>query len=290
MPAQDGAHRWIVLGPVRFQPSELAKLFAVLYVAARLSRRRRSIDDLRETVGPCLLIVGTLALLVLLEPDLGSTAVLVGVPAAMIFAAGLHRRYVTRSVALGLAGLVVALLVAPYRLRRILEYIEYVLGKSPPVYQLDQSLIAIGSGGPTGVGVGQSVQKAFFLPAAHTDFIFSIVGEELGLLGTLGLLAAFMLIFARGMRTSMKTTDPFGAYLALGLTLLIVGQALAHMAVCLGLLPTTGLTLPLVSYGGSSLVTTMFALGLLINVSQDCNLASPTVPSTSRHLRSDCRA
>jgi cell division protein FtsW len=275
MPAQDGAHRWIVIGPIRFQPSELIKLFAVLYVAAKLSRRKQSTEDLREMVRPCLLIVGMLALLVLCEPDLGSTAVLIGVPAVMLFGAGLHRKYIAGGIALGIVGLLLAVLVAPYRLRRILDYIEYVLGWSPPVYQLDQSLIAVGSGGPTGVGLGQSIQKAFYLPAAHTDFIFSIVGEELGLVGTLGLLAAFLVIFARGIRTFANTKDAFGAYLALGLTCLIVGQALIHMAVCLGLLPTTGLTLPLVSYGGTSLVTSMVALGLLINISQGCNLTLP---------------
>jgi cell division protein FtsW len=284
MPAQGGAHRWIVLGPIRFQPSELAKLFAVLFVAAKLSSRRRSIDDLWETVRPCVLIVGTLALLVLLEPDLGSTVVLIGVPAAMIFSAGLHRKYVFRAVGMGIVGLVLALIVAPYRLRRILEFIEYVLGKSPPAYQLDQSLIALGSGGLTGVGPGQSVQKAFYLPAAHTDFIFSIIGEELGLVGTLGLLAAFVLILLRGIHTARNTKDPFGTFLALGLTCLIVGQGLTHMGVCLGLLPTTGLTLPLVGYGGSSLVISMVALGLLINVSQDCNLGWPRVPLRRRCL------
>ncbi len=268
MPAQNGARRWIVLGPIRFQPSEVSKLFVVVYVAFKLSRRRRSINDLFETVRPCVIIVGTLALLVLAEPDLGSAVVLVGVPAVMLFAAGLHWRVLFRAAALGTIGIAAALIVAPYRLARVREFIEWVFGISPPPYQLEQSLIAVGSGGLIGLGPGESIQKAFFLPASHTDFIFSILGEELGLLGTLALLAAFLVLFVRGMRTTRKITDPFGSYLSLGLTCLIVGQALLHMAVCIGMLPTTGLTLPLVSYGGSSLVISMAALGLLINVSQ----------------------
>jgi len=272
MPAQNGAHRWIILGPVRFQPSELSKLFVVLYVAFKLSRRKRSINDLSETVRPCVLIVGLLAVLVLAAPDLGSTAVLVAVPVVMIFTAGLHWKYLFRAGALGAVGIAVALIVAPYRLARVREFVEWVFGISPPPYQLEQSLIAVGSGGLVGRGPGGSIQKAFFLPASHTDFIYSILGEELGMLGALALLVAFLLLFVRGIRTTMRTEEPFGSFLALGLTCLIVGQGLLHMAVCLGMLPTTGLTLPLISYGGSSLVISMAALGLLINVSQYCNL------------------
>ena len=273
MPAQNGAHRWIVLGPVRFQPSELTKLFAVLFVASKLSRKRGSINDLHETVRPCVLVLGTLAVLVLVEPDLGSAVVLVGVPVAMIYAAGLHWKYLLRAGVLGIAGIAVALVVAPYRLARVWDFIEWVFGISPPPHQLQQSLIAVGSGGLFGRGPGNSMQKAFFLPASHTDFIYSILGEELGILGSVTLLAAFVLLFVRGARTARRTKETFGAFLALGLTCLIVGQGLLHMAVCLGLLPTTGLTLPLISYGGSSLVITMAALGLLINVSQSCNPA-----------------
>jgi cell division protein FtsW len=273
MPAQNGAHRWIVLGPVRFQPSELTKLFAVLFVAFKLSRKRGSINDLHETVRPCVLVLGTLAVLVLVEPDLGSAAVLVGVPVAMIYAAGLHWKYLLRAGVLGIAGIAVALVVAPYRLARVRDFIEWVFGISPPPHQLQQSLIAVGSGGLFGRGPGNSMQKAFFLPASHTDFIYSILGEELGIVGSVTLLAAFVLLFVRGARTARRTKETFGAFLALGLTCLIVGQGLLHMAVCLGLLPTTGLTLPLISYGGSSLVITMAALGLLINVSQYCNPA-----------------
>jgi cell division protein FtsW len=275
MPAQNGAHRWIILGPLRLQPSELTKLFVVVYVAFRLSRRQRSINDLSETVRPCVLIVGTLALLVLAEPDLGSAAVLVAVPAAMIFAAGLHWKYLFRAGALATAGIAAALIVVPYRLVRVREFIEWVLGISPAPYQLEQSLIAVGSGGLLGRGPGESIQKAFFLPASHTDFIYSILGEELGMLGALVLLLAFLLLFLRGIRTTTRTHDPFGSFLALGLTCLIVGQGLLHMAVCLGMLPTTGLTLPLISYGGSSLVISMAALGLLVNVSQYRNLTRP---------------
>jgi cell division protein FtsW len=172
-----------------------------------------------------------------------------------------------------------ALVLAPYRFARIREFAEYVLGMGPRPYQLDQSLLALGNGGLLGVGPGQSISKAYYLPAAHTDFVFSVIGEEFGLIGTLATLVVFLLLFLRGMRTCARTSEPFGAHLALGLTCLIVGQALIHMAVCLGLLPTTGLTLPLAGYGGSSLIMSAAALGLLINVSQDCNLSVPRAPA-----------
>jgi cell division protein FtsW len=156
-----------------------------------------------------------------------------------------------------------------------------LLGRREPSYQVLQSWIALGSGGVTGVGVGQGQQQAFFVPAAHTDFIYSILGEELGLVGTGAILLGFVLIGWRGMETAKWTKDPFGAYLALGLTSWLVLQALVHILVCLGLLPTTGLPLPFISYGGSSLVASMAAMGLLINVSQECNL-NPRFPVRGR--------
>jgi cell division protein FtsW len=273
MPPLGGARRWILLGPVRFQPSEMVKLFVVVYMASVLARKQERINEPRVILVPCLVVVGTPALLILVEPDLGSVVVLVMVTVIMLFVAGLRAKYLATIGALGVLGLASAVVLYPFRVRRLVEFFRYVLGLDEPSYQLRQSLIAIGSGGVTGVGFGQGRQKAFFLPASHTDFIYSIVGEELGLIGTVPLLAAFLVIFWRGTRTTKRVREPFGAYLALGLTSLIVGQFLMHAGVCLGMLPATGLTLPFVSYGGSSLVASMAAMGLLINVSQECHPA-----------------
>jgi cell division protein FtsW len=190
----------------------------------------------------------------------------------MFFVAGLRRGYLGAIVVLAGAAATLAVIVEPFRWRRVVEYVLALFGLAEPGYQVQQSWIALGSGGPLGVGLGQGHQQAFFLPAAHTDFIYSVVGEELGLLGTLGILAGFLLIFWRGLRTVVRTADPFGAYLALGLTILIVCEALLHICVCVGLVPPTGLALPFISYGGSSLVASILAVALLLNVSQECNI------------------
>jgi cell division protein FtsW len=197
-----------------------------------------------------------------------------GVATVMALVAGLCFKYFAVLCGLGGAAFVAAVLAEPYRLKRILDFILAVIGVREPAYQVTQSWIALGSGGLIGVGVGQGRQQAFFLPAAHTDFIYAILGEELGLVGTCAVLAGFMLILWRGARTALLIKEPFGAYLALGLTAWLVLQALIHILVCLGLLPTTGLPLPFISYGGSSLVASMAAMGLLLNVAQECNLRS----------------
>jgi len=226
-------------------------------------------------LAPCGVVVLTLAWLIYIEPDLGSSAMLVLVAGVMIFAAGLHWKYITIGGVTALAALVIGVVATPYRWERVRAWLAIwsdpaseALGAN---FQLDQSLLAIGSGGLTGAGLGQGYQKAFYVPASHTDFIFSVIGEELGLIGTSVLVVAFLLIFWRGMRAAVRAPDRFGYYLALGVTSLIVFQALTNMAVCLGLLPTKGLPLPLISYGGSSLLASMTALGLLFNVSQHSN-------------------
>ncbi len=172
---------------------------------------------------------------------------------------------------IGALGFVAAVLAEPYRMGRIGAFLDPGSDALGANFQLNQSLIAVGSGGLTGVGLGQGQQKAYFLPAAHTDFIFSVVGEELGLIGTVGVLLAFLVVFWRGMRSALRAPDRFGFYLALGLTHLLVLQGLINMCVCLGLLPTKGLPLPFISYGGSSLLASMAAMGLLLNVSQHSN-------------------
>lgn len=275
MPAVGGAHRWYRFGPLTVQPSELAKPVAVVFTAYLLSRRESEVNVLRRVPMPCLLGVGPLVLLIVIEPDLGTALMLVLTVSVMVFVAGLRWKYIGASVGAGVLGLLLAVLIEPYRIQRIKTYVGSLFGPTEDTlgagFQLVQSLIAVGSGGVTGAGWGQGQQKALYLPAAHTDFLFSVIGEELGLLGTGLMLAAFLLLFWRGIRTALRAPDRFGFYLALGITSLLVLQALIHMGVCLGLLPTKGLPLPLLSHGGSSLVATMAAVGVLLNVSQHSN-------------------
>jgi cell division protein FtsW len=271
MPASGGAHRWLRLGPLNLQPSEFAKLAAIVFMASILSRREKEVNDLWAVPIPCLGAVGILAFLVAIEPDLGSALVLAGTAFLMLFVAGLRWRYVAAAAGLGLVGLVIGVLSKPYRLDRIRAFLDPASDTQGSAFQLTQSLIAVGSGGMIGVGLGQGQQKAYFLPAPHTDFIFSVIGEELGLVGMGIILAAFLLLFWRGLRTAARAPDRFGFYLALGITTLLVWQGLTHMSVCVGLMPTKGLPLPMVSYGGSSLLASMTAVGLLLNVSQHSN-------------------
>jgi cell division protein FtsW len=284
MPEAGGARRWIVIGPFRVQPSEFVKLFVIIYMASTIARNQGRINDLRRLPIPALAVVGTLVVLIAVEPDLSTAAIVAAVAAIMAFVAGLRWKYLATMGLLGCVGVVAAVIAQPYRLERIVDFVLRVLGQRPPSHQVWQSWIALGSGGGTGVGFAQGQQKALFVPAAHTDFIYSIVGEELGLLGTVAILTAFLLIFWRGVEIARKSREPFAAYLALGLSSLLTIQALAHIGVCLGLVPTTGLPLPFISYGGSSLVASMAALGLLINVSAETNLR-PSLPNRRRIWR-----
>jgi len=276
MPSAGGAQRWIVLGPFKLQPSEFAKVFVVLFMAYVLSRREDRVNEPWSVLIPCGAVLSAMAFLIYIEPDLGSALMLLGVAGVMLFAAGLRWRYVGATIVLGALGLVAGIIAEPFRWERIKAWsamwldptLQDSLGAN---FQLDQSLVAIGSGGLTGTGLGHGQQKAYYVAASHTDFIFSVIGEELGLIGTGVLLVAFLVIFWRGMRAALRAPDRFGFYLALGITCLLVIQALTNMAVCLGLVPTKGLPLPLISYGGSSLLASMLALGLLFNVSQYSN-------------------
>ena len=270
MPPIAGVHRWIRVGPASFQVSELAKLSVVMFLAVVLSRRDHRLDE-PPVVVSCLSVIGALAFLIYIEPDLGSACVLALIAGLMLYAAGLNWKAVTGLVAAGAGAFALAVMISPYKLERIKTFLDPEADTQGSGFQLMQSLIAVGSGGLTGVGPGQGQQKAFFLPEAHTDFIFSVIGEELGLVGTGVLLGAFMLLYWRGLRTALRAPDRFGFYLAFGITHLLVIQALMNMGVCLGLLPTTGLPLPLISYGGSSALMSMAALGLLLNVSQYSN-------------------
>jgi cell division protein FtsW len=272
MPAAGGAHRWFRLGPLGFQPSELAKIATVVLLAYLLSRRSvDEVNDFRATLGPAAALVGATVFLIVIEPDLGSAVMILAAAAVMLFVAGLRYRYLGAAAGLGILFVGLAILAQPYRIDRIRTFLNPGSDPQGTGFQLSQSRLAVGSGGLSGVGFGLGQQKAYYLPAPHTDFIFSVVGEEFGLIGTLALLTAVGLIAWRGLRATVGAPNQFAYYVAIGGTMLIVVQALTHMGVCVGLLPTKGLPFPLLSYGGSSLIASFAVIGLILNVSQHSN-------------------
>jgi cell division protein FtsW len=262
-----GAIRWFRLGPLSFQPSELAKFALSVYLASLLARKAEEVKVFSVGFLPPLVVTGLLMGLLLKQPDLG-TAVIFGVVAlGLLCVAG------TRSIYLVLAVLVAApagwkfIVSTPFRMRRMLAFLDPWAFRRDVGYQITESLISVGSGGVTGLGLGDGRQKLFFLPEAHTDFILSIVGEELGLIGILFVVLTFSLLVWRGLRAAFRARDVFGCYLAFGITAMFGLQALVNIGVVLGSLPTKGLPLPFISYGGTSLVVSLFMAGVLANIS-----------------------
>jgi cell division protein FtsW len=264
----NGARRWFNLGGLGIQPSEIAKIAAVLFTALTLERRMHRIDELSYSLLPIAIVVGAMSGLILLEPDLGTAASLLMVVGTMVFAAGLNYRYLV-GTALAAAPLLYFLIASsPYRLRRLLAFTNPEADPLGDGFQVMQSLIAVGTGGVFGRGLMGGVQKLFFLPEPHTDFIYAVIGEELGMLGAGAVVLGYVLLLWRGVRAAWKAPDAFGTYLAAGLTLSIVLQALINVSVVLGLLPTKGIPLPFISAGGSSLLFTLVSVGLLLNITQ----------------------
>jgi len=262
-----GALRWIGFGPLRFQPVEIVKVLMIFFTAGYVSRYEKQMPTFKYGIAMPLVILSLIGFPLLLQPDFGSAVVISLLVMIVMFAAGSSLKFIALgSVFLGgLASVLV--LISPYRLKRILAFLDPFSDSSGQGYQLIQSLIAIGNGGLSGVGIGESQQKLFFLPAAHNDFIFAVIGEELGFIGCATLLLLFLVILWRGIRTAVNfSNDSYYFGLSLGLTLLIVIPAILNMGVALGLLPTKGLVLPLVSYGGSSLIASLVAIGLLLAV------------------------
>src|SRR5215831_6772373 len=249
--AINGTRRWIRLGPVSFQPAELAKLALVLYLAAFLAKKGEEIADLRRGLLPPLAIAGLLAALVLAQPDLGNCLTLITLTFTLLFLAGGRARHLGFILATALPPLVIAIWAAPYRLRRIVAFIDPWSDPRGSGFQIIQSWLALGNGGVFGQGIGASRQKLFYLPESHTDFIFAILGEELGFVGALAVVALFVVLIWRGFRIGLRAPDPFGGYLALGITMLIATQVVVNLGVVTGLLPTKGLPLPFLSFGGS---------------------------------------
>jgi cell division protein FtsW len=267
-PRINGTRRWFGFGSIGIQPSEIAKVTLIFFTAAVLERRMDRINELKYALAPIALVLAVTLGLILLQPDFGSAMAILAVVAAMIFSAGLSYGYFA-GIAVALVPLVgIVAVVAPYRMRRLMAFWdpwEYQRGDG---FQVVQSLIAVGTGGVTGRGLGYSVQKLFYLPYPHTDFIYAVVAEELGLIGATLILACFCIITWRGLRIVSRAPDAFGSFLALGLTAMIAVQAFVNMSVVLGLLPTKGIPLPFVSAGGSSLIVSLAGMGVLLNISQ----------------------
>ena len=286
--ADPANHRWLRLGgPVGVQPSELAKPALVVFLAFFVTWRARAINNPRYTLVPAAMAVG-LVILAVVVADLG-TAIVLGAAAALVFfVAGLEKRYCAIVGALAMVGLVFFVFSKTYRLARVVMFFDpqfkiiekfdkqgtikkrlrESLVTRDTNYQLEQSKIAVGAGGSVGLGFMAGRQKLLYLPEAHKDFIYAVAGEELGMIGSVGLLLGFGLIFWRGIRATLRINDDFGRYLALGLTVVVVVQGFMHMSVVLGMMPTKGIPLPMISYGGSSLVSTLASLGMLMNVSE----------------------
>ena len=265
-PELNNTRRWLFIGGVSIQPSELAKLAMVAFVAYQIHNKHDR--GSRELVLPCGLLLGLVAALILLQPDLGTTVLICGATVLMLFLAGVEWRYfIAGSVGL-LPALWLLIYSVPYRRQRLLAFLDPDLEPLSSGYQARQSLIAIGSGGLWGRGLGDSLQKLYFLPHPHSDFVYSIIGEELGLLGAVGVLGLFSVLVWRGLRTGWRAPDLFGRYLAWGLTGVLALQALIHISVAVALMPTKGMPLPFVSYGGSSLVVCLVACGVVLNISQ----------------------
>jgi cell division protein FtsW len=264
----NGTRRWFGVAGFGIQPSEIAKLAVIFFTAALLERRMSQVDDLKETLMPLGVVVGVLTGLILLEPDFGTSACLVATAGLMLFSAGLSLRYVALAAVTGAMAGAALIVVSPYRLKRVMSFLwpeEDPLGSG---FQLLQSLIAVGSGGWSGRGLMAGLQKLFYLPEPHTDFIFAVIAEELGFIGASLIVIAFVVITWRGLRVAGRAPDQFGSFLAIGLTCMVAVQAFINLSVVLGLVPTKGIPLPFVSSGGSSLLINLVGMGILLNVSQ----------------------
>ncbi len=264
----NGTRRWFHVGPVSFQPVELAKFALVLYLASYLTRKQEAVARFTEGLLPLLLVAGGLASLTLLQPDLGNSLALVILTLALAYLAGARVQHMALIAGAALPVVVALIALKPYRWRRMVAFMNPWDDPQGSGFQIIQSFLALGSGGWLGVGLGDSKQKLFYLPEPYTDFIFAIIGEELGLLGAVVIVALFALLIWRGLRIGLRAPDAFGAFLGLGLTIMLATQTIVNLGVVTGALPTKGLPLPFISFGGSALLMTMFSAGVLLNISQ----------------------
>jgi len=264
----NNARRWFGVGGLGMQPSELAKLACIFFTAMVLERRMHRINDWKYALLPIAIVAGVLVGLIMLQPDFGTSMALLLIIGVMVFAAGLDLRVLIGTALIALPAAYILIMSADYRRRRVLTFLDPWSDPLGDGFQIIQSMIAVGTGGVFGKGLMNGVQKLFYLPEPHTDFIFAVIGEELGLIGASAVLICFGVIAWRGLRIAMRAEDSFGSFVALGLTVMIAVQALINMSVVLGLLPNKGFPLPLVSFGGSSLLINLLGMGVLLNISQ----------------------
>jgi cell division protein FtsW len=284
-----GARRWLRFGPVSVQPAEFAKLALIMYVSYSLAKKKDRVQEFLVGYLPHLLVSAVFVGLVVVQPDLGTAVIFAALVLLLLFVAGVRLRYIFYTSLAILPLLVLAIARTSYRWERLLAFLNPWRDPSDTSFQLLHSLLALGTGGPSGVGLGSGQQKLFYLPEPHTDFILAVIGEETGLVGVSLVLILYGLLVYRGIRIALRAPDTYGTYLAFGLTMTIGLQALINGAVVMGLLPTKGLPLPLISYGGSSLLATLAALGILMNISsqtkkhaQDWSAATWLNPQAAR--------
>lgn len=261
-------HRWLRWGSLSFQPSEFAKLMLVVFLAYWLEKNSREVNQVVKTMLPALVLLGVVLGLILKEPDLGTPVAIAVVAAALFYLAGLHYRYFLSLFLVSLPAFYILVLRVPYRRNRVFAFLDPYADPLGNGFQIIQSIIAVGTGGVSGLGLMNGKQKLFFLPAPYTDFIFAVTAEELGLWGAMLVLVLFGIYFWRGWRASLHAPDEFGRYLAAGLTLTIILQALINLSVVLGLVPPKGIPLPFLSYGGTSLILFLASTGILLNISR----------------------
>jgi len=261
-------HRWIHAGGFSFQPSELAKPVLILFLAYFLESRAKSMNDVRNTLVPAAAPVLVFLGLIVLQPDLGTAIACAGIAGCILYVAGMRLRYFGYALVASLPPLYFLIFHVAFRRDRILAFLNPYADRQKAGFHIIQSLIAVGTGGITGMGLMEGKQKLFYLPEPHTDFIFAVTAEELGLVGAVFVVALFAIFLWRGMRVSWRTEDTFGRYLAVGITCMVVLQAFINISVVLGMMPTKGIPLPLVSYGGSSLFVTLACVGVLLNITK----------------------
>jgi len=267
----NGSRRWLRFGFVSFQPSEFAKFAIVVYMSYYIVKKGEALRDFKNGLLPAYVVIGVFLLLALRQPDFGTAMTLAGVAAIMLFAGGANLLQLGGTFLAALPLIYIAVAHSAYRARRVFSFLDPWADPQGAGHQIIQSFLAFGSGGIFGRGLGEGRQKLLFLPERHSDFIYAVIGEELGLIGALAVVVLFLIILWRGVRIALASGDRFSRMLALGITLLICFQGMVNMAVVTGLVPTKGIALPLVSYGGSSLVITLGALGVLLNVSKEAN-------------------
>jgi cell division protein FtsW len=263
-----GTHRWFHLGPLSFQPSELAKPALILFLAWFLENKTKLMDDWRNTLIPAIVPTTVFLALIVFQPDLGTAIACAGITACILFVAGIRLRYFGYALAAAILPLYFLIFHVAYRRDRILAFLNPYSDPQGRGFHMIQSLIAVATGGVTGLGLMEGKQKLFYLPEPHTDFIFAVTAEELGLVGALAVIILFAIFLWRGTRAALRTQDNFGRFLAVGITSMITLQAFINISVVLGLMPTKGIPLPFVSYGGSSLFVTLACVGVLLNITK----------------------